>query len=171
MRKMLRWSTTAGILMVAVFSALLFTVPPYNTCASLASKEYLRHESIEMMPLPKDCMQAGDQPPGALLEVVEAQKNAYELELQKITVCRSPHEMPNREPDFTLAAFDGKTRSRWLPLYVGCCTYQFRRHFTVVIQQNDGQGTVVVMAALIQSRWKYLRFLRRHCDEKLRVWE
>lgn len=171
MRRIFRWLAIAGILMVIVLLVLTLTLRPYRVCASLASREYLGPGGMQMMPLPKGCLPVHEGSPVALLEIVEGQKKAYRLELQRIIVCRMSSQLPNREPDFTLAAFDDKTRSQWLPLYVGCCAYQFRRHVTVVAQQNDGQGAIVVMAALIQSRWNYLRFLRWHCDEKLRVWE
>jgi hypothetical protein len=61
------------------------------------------------------------------------------------------------EPDFTEQAFDQNTRRRWLPLYVGCCSYQYRRHVAVVIAQQDERGSLISQAALIQSRREFLR--------------
>lgn len=46
------------------------------------------------------------------------------------------------------------SRRQWTPLD-GCTTFQYRRHFTII--KIDPGGTVLVAAALTQSRWDYLR--------------
>jgi hypothetical protein len=88
---------------------------------------------------------------------VENQRSFYRLSLQKIVVCRTSRKFPQVEPDFTEQVFDQNTRQNWLPLYVGCCSYQYRRHVAVVIAKQDERGTLISQAALIQSRWDFLR--------------
>ena len=48
-------------------------------------------------------------------------------------------------------------RTAWAKADSGCGVNQFRRHFAFVILVADGKATIVVQAALIQSRWDYLR--------------
>jgi|HubBroStandDraft_2_1064218.scaffolds.fasta_scaffold00974_3 hypothetical protein len=112
---------------------------------------------LKMMPLPKDCIVADEPPPPGLMRMVEFQRGFYRLTLQKVVVCRTPRQLPQSEPDFTNVAFGEETRRRWLPVYVGCCTYEFRRHFAVVVADVNDQGSLVVEAALVQNRWEYFK--------------
>ena len=86
------------------------------------------------------------------MRIIESQRSFYRLSLQKIVVCRTPRRASPTE------AFTGQIRKQWLPLYVGgCCSYQFRRHVAIMIADADETGTVIVEAALLQTRWEYLR--------------
>lgn len=91
------------------------------------------------------------------LRIVEYQRSFYRLLLQKIVVCRTARVFPQTEPDFTEQVFDQNTRKKWLPLSAGCCSYKYRRHVSVVIAQQDQRGSLIVQAALIQSRRDLLR--------------
>lgn len=91
------------------------------------------------------------------LRIVQCQKSFYRLALQEVVVCRTPRKFPNIEPDFTEQVFDQSTRRKWLPLYVGCCSYKFRRHVAIIIAQQDERGSLISQAALIQSRREFLR--------------
>jgi hypothetical protein len=122
-----------------------------------ALSEYLWPTAVELMPLPADCVPSNETPSSEALRIVEFQKSFYRLNFQKIAVCRTPRRFPEGEPDFTEQVFDQETRRQWLPLYVGCCSYQYRRHVAVVISQQDENGTLISQAALIQSRWDFLR--------------
>jgi hypothetical protein len=119
--------------------------------------EYLWPTTVELMSLPSDCVPSNEAPSPEALRIVEYQENFYRLSMQKIIVCRTPRMFPRMEPDFTNQVFDQNTRERWLPLYVGCCSYRYRRHVSVVIAQQDQRGSVISQAALIQSRWDFLR--------------
>jgi len=122
-----------------------------------AMGEYLRPTTVKLMPLPSDCVPSEEAPSPEALRIVEYQRSFYRLALQKIVVCRTPRKFPTMEPDFTEQVFDQSTRRRWLPLYVGCCSYQYRRHVAVVIAQQDERGSLISQAALIQSRREFLR--------------
>lgn len=127
------------------------------TAATRALREYFRPTVVKMMPLPKGCTPTDETPPANLMRIVEYQRNFYHLEMQKVIVCRTNNVLPQGGPEFLKEVFGDEIRKRWLPLYVGCCSYQFRRHVVVVIASADLNGSVVVEAALIQSRWEYLR--------------
>lgn len=105
-----------------------------------------------------------------MMHIVNLQRELYGLTLQKVTMCKTETPLPSVEPNFSDEVFDEDTRAKWLPVYSGCCTYQFRRHFAVVVAEPSGTGSVVLTAALIQSRSRYARFLRYHCDSKLTRW-
>jgi hypothetical protein len=169
MKRMRRWIFAASILIVVSLAAL-FAMRPWRTCALLAGREYFSRTTEIMMPLRDHCTTVNEAPPDGFMTIVEMQRASYGLELQRVAVCRSERQWPQGEPEFTQAAFSDQTQEQWLPLYLGCCSYQFRRHVTVVATQRSGSGSVVLMAALVQSRWRYLRFLRWHCDEKLARW-
>jgi len=126
--------------------------------ATQALGEYLRPTTVEMMPLPDGCVPVNEAPASNAVRIVEHQRNVYHLALQKVVVCRTARRFPHLEPDFTELAFSPETRKRWLPLYLGCCSYQFRRHIAVVVADSNESGSVIVEAALIQTRWDYLRF-------------
>lgn len=124
---------------------------------TLALSEYLWPTAVELMPLPADCVPANETPSSETLRIMEFQKGFYRLNFQRIAVCRVPRRFPEGEPAFTEQVFDQETRRKWLPLYVGCCSYQYRRHVAVVISQQDKKGSLISQAALIQSRWDFLR--------------
>jgi len=125
--------------------------------APQALRECLRATTVEMMPLPEGCAPTDETPPASLMRVVEQQRDFYHLTLQRLILCRTPRRFPQSEPSFAETAFDAATRRRWLPLYVGCCSYQFRRHVAVVVADVNESGSMVVEAALVQSSWDYLR--------------
>ena len=128
---------------------------PFGVTQALG--EYLWPTTVKLMPLPSDCVPSNEAPSPEALRIVEYQRSFYRLSLQKMVVCRTPRKFPEMEPDFTEQAFDQNTRRRWLPLYVGCCSYQYRRHVAVVIAQKDERGSLISQAALIQSRREFLR--------------
>ena len=109
------------------------------------------------MPLPADCVPSNEAPSPEALRIVQCQKSFYRLALQEVVVCRTPRKFPNIEPDFTEQVFDQSTRRKWLPLYVGCCSYKFRRHVAIIIAQQDERGSLISQAALIQSCREFLR--------------
>jgi hypothetical protein len=145
----------AVIFLVLVVVAVLWIVRPYGATQAVA--EYFRSTTVQMMPLPEGCVPTNETPPSNLTRIVEDERRFYRLSLQKVIVCRSNRRFPQTEPDFTNAAFSEETRKRWLPLYVGCCAYQFRRHIAVVVADVDERGPVIVEAALVQSRHDFLR--------------
>jgi hypothetical protein len=134
---------------------VLWVSKPYGATQALG--ECLRPTTVEMMPLPDGCIQTHETPPVNLMRIVEYQRNFYHLALQTVVVCRTARRLPQSEPGFTEAAFSEEIRKRWLPLYVGCCSYQFRRHVAVVLADVNNNGSLIVEAALVQSRWLYLR--------------
>src|ERR1700722_2007229 len=113
--------------------------------------------TLEMMPLPEGCVVANEPPPPNLVRMVEYRRDFYRLTLQKMVVCKTPHRFPQSEPDFTNAAFGEEIREVWLPVYVGCCTCEFRRHFAIVLADVNDKGSLIVEAALVQNRWDYFR--------------
>lgn len=128
---------------------------PFGVTQALG--EYLWPTTVKLMPLPSDCVPSDEALSPEALRIVEYQRSFDRLSLQKILVCRTPRKFPGMEPDFTEQAFDQNTRRRWLPMYVGCCSYQYRWHVAVVIAQQDERGSLISQAALIQSRREFLR--------------
>jgi hypothetical protein len=119
--------------------------------------ECIRPTTVEMMPLPKGCVPTTEAPPANLMRIVDRQEGFYRLTRQKLVVCTTASRLPSGEPDFSEAAFAEDVRRRWLPLYVGCCSYQFRRHVTAVAADPKEAGSVVVEAALVVGRWDFFR--------------
>jgi hypothetical protein len=161
-----------GIVSVIVIGTAIavLTGHPYRLCVRLAAAELFRPSTTELMPLPLDCVETRDAVSQDMLTIIELQRAAYDLSLQNVRTCRSSSRFPQGEPEFSERAFTEEVRRKWLPAYVGCCTYSFRRHFAVVAAKSDGEGAQIVVATLVESRWNYLRFLRWHCDEKLKAW-
>ena len=125
--------------------------------ATQALVELARPQTLKMMPLPVGCIVENELPPPDLMRNVEFQRDFYRLTLQKVVVCRTPYRFPQSEPDFTNAAFGEQTRKLWFPVYVGCCSYVFRRHYAVVVADVNDQGSLIAEAAIVQSRWEYFR--------------
>jgi hypothetical protein len=117
----------------------------------------LASPQLQTMPLPEDCVAVDETSPASLLRIVEYERDFYHLTLQKVVVCKTPRRLPQSEPDFTNTFFDQETRRRWLPMYVGCCAYEFRRHFAVVVADVNSEGSLVVEAVLVQGRWEHFR--------------
>jgi hypothetical protein len=156
----------ASVIAIAVLF-LLFT--PYRMCMFLGLKEYLSPTQVLAIPLPPACSPSDQKPTLGTLALIGSQAAHYHLVLQSSAVCRMATVQPLNESEFA-TFFSSDVLQRWLPSYLGCCTYSFRRHFAVVVAENRDGGTLVVAANLVQSRWEYLKFLRFHCDEKLRAW-
>ena len=135
-------------------SILLFAVlwigGPFGATQALG--EYLRPVSVERTGLVTLCEEK-ETPPPDLMRIVEAQRSFYHLTIQQVAVCGGFGY--NKGMIASSAASDFHRYGVWRPLEYGCCTFQFRRHFEVLVP-NEG-GTVVVQAVLIQSRWDFLR--------------
>jgi hypothetical protein len=137
---------------VIVFSALvLWFVSPLDYRVLL---EALRPTTVEMLPIPDGCVATDAAPPPTLMKVVEQQKSFYHLKLQKVVVCKTTTRL---SPDFPSHTLHGIGAEQWLPLYVGCSSYQHRRHVVVEVASVDETGSVVAQAALVQCRWDFLR--------------
>jgi len=142
-------------MVVALFAIIvLWMSEPYGVTQALG--DCVRPTTVTMMPLPEGCVQTSEVPPARLMQIVESQRAFYDLALQDVVVCRSPRRFPQDESAFLELAFSEEVRKQWLPLYIGCCSYQFRRHITVVVAEVGERGSTIVVAALIQSRWRYL---------------
>ena len=107
-----------------------------------ATGEYLWPTTVQLMPLPADCVPSNEAPSPEALRIVQYEKSFYQLALQEMVVCRTPRKLPNIEPDFTEQVFDQSTRRKWLPLYVGCCSYKYGRHVAIIIAQRDERGSL-----------------------------
>src|SRR5437762_9065758 len=134
--------------------AALWICAPYT--AKQALGECFRPTTLRMMPFPEGCVPTGEKPPANLMQIVEDQKKLYHLAVQQVVVCRTANRLPQGEPYFAKGATGEEIRKRWLPLYAGCCSYQFRRHVAVVVVKVYQSGSVLVQAAWVQSRWDYL---------------
>lgn len=168
-RKVTRFILVCGALVVGL-SIVILASPAYRVCVALALGEYLRPTEIVEIPLNVPCVPSIEQPSPSATTIIESQAKQYHLVLQSVVVCRTTQRVSQGEQQFAGTFFSAGTRVCWLPTYVGCCTYSFRRHFAIVIAEDSPEGALVVRASLIQSRWEYLKFLRLHCDEKLKPW-
>jgi hypothetical protein len=124
--------------------------------AMQALGEYLRPTTIEGTYLPQGCTQTSETPPSDLMRIVENQESLYHLALQKVVVCRTTYRLLGFEQRFPGGLNLGE-EDPCRPLHRGCCSCQFRRHVIVDVADPSGSGSVLVQAALIQSRWDYLR--------------
>lgn len=143
------WTATSTVLV----AALLWMSQPSG--AARAIEECLRPTAVKIAPIPKDCVPTDEAPPANLMRIVDNQMRFYHLTLQKVVVCETARTVS--QSDLERAAFPEDTGKRWLPLYVGCCSYQFRRHVVVVVADTNEHGSVIVQAALVQNRWDYVR--------------
>ena len=122
----------------------LWMLWPILTPEALA--DYFHPASVLMMPLPEECLPTNVPPPTSAMKIIDDQRIFYHLIFQKVLVCRMVHQYPNID-----AALGSTIRRQWLPLYVGCCSSQFRRHVSVVVARVDERGTAIVEAALLRS--------------------
>jgi len=144
-----------GVLIVILVGGALAMVWPISLGTALRTfRECLRPTTVLMMPI-NECTPTDAVPPPNLMQIVDIQQRLYHLTLQKVSVCFTSSRLPTMEEDFGDVAFSAATRARWLPLYMGCCSYQFRRHVTVVAARAREGGSIIVEAALIQGRWDF----------------
>ena len=155
-----------GILVLAIVVCLLVYLPS-GDCWRLAALEYMHPTTTQLIQLPPNCVGDNQQPTAEMLRILDAQRKQYRLTVQKVVTCT----IQSPSGGATIADSVMQKNSAWLPTYVGCCTFQFRRHFVVVMATPSDRGSSVLFtAALIQSRSDYFRFLRLHCDQKLSQW-
>jgi hypothetical protein len=121
---------------------------------SVVLRECFRPTTVEMVPLPTGCVQTMEAPPSDLVRLLNQQKDFYHLKLQKTIVCRTQTRLIQNQLN---AMISSEPHQDWLPLYIGCCSYQFHRHFLLLAARVDDSGSIVLAAAMIQSRWDYLR--------------
>jgi hypothetical protein len=84
------------IILASVFviiSSLVLASEESRACARLALAEYLSPTTVEMIPLPPDCVEVHEQPPTRLMQIVDAQKSSY----GKPSGPNRPHESCCRE--------------------------------------------------------------------------
>lgn len=142
-------------LTLAIVVAFLWVGVHLN--ARRALEECFRPNTVKMLPLPAGCVPTGDAVPDNLLRLLEAQRRFYHLQIQEVTVCRTAERFSTGRQDIVRQAFGEGLLHRWMPLYVGCCSYQFGRHFLVIAANEAVDGSLVLEVALIQNRWEYFR--------------
>jgi hypothetical protein len=155
---------------VVVLMTAVLATNSYRICLMLGFAELFRPVRVISVPLPQTCVPLRVEPSGAAMAIVSSQAERFRLKLEAVSICRMPEPQPQSEREFAFKFFNQTVREHWLEVYGGCCTYSYRRNFAVVIVQNSEDGAIVVSASLVQDRWAYLRFLRQHCDEKLKAW-
>jgi len=152
-------------LSMMVIVAVAWIFKPFDVAQAIG--EYLLPTTVEDLVAPQACIETNEPPPPDLMQIVEDQKSLYHLTLQKVSVCRSARRYQAFERRFAGLPFGDEFRKRWKPLSKGCCSCQFRRHVIVFVADSNESGSVVVQAALIQSRWDYLR---QNWDENVQKW-
>lgn len=143
-----------GLVLSAMAIAAAWLVVARGTMHAIL--ECMRPTSVVLLSLPDACVPTNEVPPARLTQIIEQQRDSYHLALQKVTVCRTNESARILAPDgqVILSADQAK---KWLPLYVGCCSYQFGRHVVVLIGDIQGKQAIIVQAALVQTRMAYLR--------------
>jgi hypothetical protein len=105
--------------------------------------------------LPTECVLTREEPPPALVNIVEGQKSLYHLSLQNLTVCRSGTQLRAFEARFAGLPFGDADQCR--PLSKGCCSCQSGRQVIVMAADPSEGGSILVRAVMIQRRSEYLR--------------
>ena len=119
--------------------------------ATQALGDYLRPTVLGTMKLPGECT-ADEALPENVSQIVEAQRSRYALARQRVVVCRT---MVGRYHSDDVVASNPIAEGRWLLSKAGGYTYQYRRHFAVLVVYEN--GTALAEVDLVQSRWDYLR--------------
>ena len=153
MNRMVKWVCLALVVLyiaTAMSAGRIFDV-------GVALAEYFRRTTIEGNYLPPGCIaEPGPLPPN-LLRIIQEQRDINRLALQRVVGCRSPNKLPEFEAHSIglRSAFGERNDCR--PLYNGCCSCEFGRHVMVLAAESRDDGSVLVQANLIRSRWDYLR--------------
>jgi hypothetical protein len=111
---------------LAITIVMLWVFKPLDVLQALA--EYLYPTTTEMMPLPEGCVQTGETPPQNLLQLIETQRDTYQLRLQALIVCKATRRYPSLEFRAVGLPLGEAFLRRWRPLAKGCCSCQYRRH-------------------------------------------
>jgi hypothetical protein len=119
--------------------------------------EYLYPTTVMAVKLPVGCVMTEGTPPPDLMRIVENQRKLYNLSFQKVTSCMSARSIARLYLRSSALILGEEERQQWRPLDKGCCSRQHRRHIVVEAADFRDTGSTVVQAALIQSRWDYLR--------------
>jgi len=138
---------------VLLMVAALWVGGPFGATQALG--EYLRPTTVNVMPLAMENCAVDEPPPAKLMGVVESERTADHLTLQRVTVCTTDHESIQDEAGIS-QMLSGEYGG-WPPLKAGCCIYQYRRHVAMFFASPSGTGSVIVQADMIQSRWDFLR--------------
>lgn len=138
---------------ILIIGAMLWLGGPFGATQALG--ECLRPSMTRELWVVGECS-VGALPSPSVMRAIESYQGQYGLSLRRVTVCKSgyPREGLQRDPSSVVRMLDPYARESWKPLEEGRC-YQYRRSFAVVVVDDDGQA--IVEAALIQSRWDYLR--------------
>jgi hypothetical protein len=118
--------------------------------------EYLLPTTVEGMAPVADCATADETPPAWSMRVIENERSLYHLTIQKVVVCRSAHRIPGLAHRFA-GRYKDQSGQKWNPLVDDCCASQFGQHVIMMVGNYEGNGSVVVKAALIRSRSDYLK--------------
>lgn len=149
--------STTGFVAVSVptfLIAALWIGGPFGVTQALG--EYLHPTTAKRMLVSEECS-VDQSPPRTTMQIVNQYRRQHDLSLQQVFVCTSAAlgAVSQDDPKFEALALDGMTQRSWLPLRVGW-TYQYRRHFVVVVADHNNGKAVVREAILIQRRSDYL---------------
>jgi hypothetical protein len=149
--KLALWAIVAVVFTIAfLWAGGLLGVP-------VAVGQSLRPASIDGVYFPRGCVKTTEMPPPDLMRVVEDQEQFYGLALRRLIVCRSSRRLPAFEARHVgLQGIVGE-ESGCRPLYKGCCSCQVGRHIIVIAADPKDQGSLLMQADLVQSRWDHIR--------------
>jgi hypothetical protein len=136
-----------------IIGAMLWLGGPSGATQALG--EYLRPSMTRGLWVVGECSVGARLSP-SVMRAIESYQGQYGVSLLRVTVCKSGYLREGLQlgPSSVVRMLDPYARESWKPLEEGRC-YQYRRNFAVVVVDDEGQA--VVEAALIQSRWDYLR--------------
>jgi len=161
MKTFLKWSSLFAS--VVALLLLVWIFEPLDLAKALG--EYLLPTSVKTVSLA--CTPISEDPPPDLIKVVDEQRGLYHLRLQSTAVCRSDHSDPAQEGRFSALPRSEQFRIDWKPLSRGCCSARFGRHVIVAVGNSKESGSVIVQAALIESRGDYLNDAWQRFTQKL----
>jgi hypothetical protein len=131
---------------------LLWVGGPWGITQALG--EYLRPSAVLFRPISPGCSPL-DAAPAGILRAIEFRRQRLGLTLQATVICHSQLPVVPMAHRTAKSLYDFEPDRVWQYAGGDHAVSQFRRHFVVAAISDDGR--VVVEAALVQSRWDFLR--------------
>jgi diguanylate cyclase (GGDEF)-like protein len=152
-RRRLRISWVLGGALIVGLAALIFVAPSW-TCAPNLVGDVL--DSSELPPpLPPNCVLTTERPTEAMMQSIDKQREAGDLELQGTVTCKIPSSPSTRS---------GRSQEQqWLGTLYTDGRLQYRRHVLLAASQDVPGGKLFTVEQCLMPWWRYVSQWQEYC--------
>jgi diguanylate cyclase (GGDEF)-like protein len=163
-RRRIRLSVVLAVALAVGFLALFFVAPAW-TCAPFRVADIF--DSSELPPpQPPDCFTTADHPSDAILQMLDTQREAQGLQLQRTITCKV------RFSSSASAARTARLKNQqWMDEVYAGGVIHYRRHVLLAASEDVSGGTLFTVELCLMPWWTYVNGAGDQCWNQLAFWK